>query len=104
MSQEMVSQILKRTCDGCGVVKTWEMVNIQERPEMIIEMQGWFTVVREVFMPGEGFIKMMVQVCSPECITTAAAKLKLPEPEPEPAGPLDDIDLAALQAPKQYLQ
>ena len=104
MSQEMVSQILKRTCDGCGVVKTWEMVNIQERPETIIEMQGWFTVVREVFMPGEGFIKMMVQVCSPECITVAAAKLKLPEPEPEQEVASDNIDLAALQTPKQYLQ
>ncbi len=104
MSQEMVSQILKRTCDGCGVVKTWEMVNIQERPETIIEMQAWFTVVREVFMPSEGFVKMMVQTCSAECLVAAAAKLQLPEPEPVPEEAADSIDLAALQTPKQYLQ
>lgn len=102
MSQEMVSQLLKRTCDGCGLCKTWEMVNLHERPAQIIEMQAWFTVVREVFMPGEGFVKMMVQVCSSDCITVAAAKLKLPEPEQEV--PADSIDLAALQTPKQYLQ
>lgn len=104
MSQEMVSQQLRRTCDGCGLVKTWEMVNIQERPEQIIEMQAWFTVVREVFMPSEGFIKMMVQVCSPDCIAKAAEKLKLPDQEPVAEEGPDNIDLAALQTPKQYLQ
>jgi hypothetical protein len=103
MSQEMVSQKLQRTCDGCGLVKVWEMVNIQERPEQIEEMQAWYTVVREVFMPGEGFIKMMVQTCSADCLNKAAEKLKLPEPEPVPEES-DSIDLAALQAPKQYLQ
>lgn len=103
MSQEMVSQQLRRICDGCGLVKVWEMVNIQEQPEQVEEMQAWYTIVREVFMPSEGFVKMMVQTCSSDCLTKAAEKLKLPEPDPihEEA---DSIDLSALQTPKQYLQ
>jgi hypothetical protein len=91
MSQEIVSQKLKRTCDGCGSVVEWEMIGLQEAT--IIEMQEWYTIIREVFVEGR-FVKIMVQACSLACTPAAAIKLALPKMREEPA---DNIDLAALR-------
>lgn len=91
MSQEMISQKIKRTCDACGATKEWELIGMQE--ETIREMQDWYTVIREVFFNGQ-FTKIMVQACSLACTPAAAVKLALPKLQEEPA---DDIDLASLR-------
>jgi hypothetical protein len=92
MSQEMISQKIRRTCEGCGVVKEWELIGMGE--ETIIEMQNWYTIIREVFFDGK-FEKIMVQACSLACTPAAAIKLALPKVAEEPS---DDIDLASLRA------
>lgn len=92
MSQEMISQRIKRTCEGCGLVKEWELIGMGE--ETILEMQNWYVVIREVFFDGR-FTKIMVQSCSLACVPAAAIKLALPRLAEEPA---DDIDLESLRA------
>lgn len=92
MSQEITSQKIKRVCEGCGVVKEWELVGMQE--DTVKEMQEWYTIIREVFVDGR-FVKIMVQACSLACTPVAAVKLALPKMEDEPA---DNIDLASLRA------
>lgn len=91
MSQEMTSQKMKRTCEGCGIIKEWELVGMQV--STIQEMQEWYTVIREVFVDGQ-FMKIMVQACSLACVPPAAIKLALPQIAEEPP---DDIDLTALR-------
>ena len=91
MSQEMVSQKLKRTCDACGAVVEWEMVDAGE--ETIRAMESWYTVIREVFVDGK-FVKIMVQTCSLACVPAGAVKLALPKRAEEPD---ERIDLASLQ-------
>lgn len=92
MSQDIISQKIKRTCEGCGTVKEWELVGMQE--DTIKEMQDWYTIIREVYAEGH-FVKVMVQACSLACTPVAAVKLALPKMEDEPA---DNIDLASLRA------
>ena len=92
MSQEMISQKIKRTCDACGKTAEWDLIGLQ--PETIRELQDWYTVIREVWFNGR-FEKIMVQTCSLECVPAGAIKLALPKVQEEPA---DNIDLAALQA------
>jgi hypothetical protein len=92
MSQEIISQKMRRTCQGCELVKEFELVNMT--PETSNDMQGWYTVIREVLDPQEGrFVKMMVQACSLACVPVAAVKLVLPDLEPT-----SDIDLKSLRA------
>lgn len=91
MSQQVISQKIQRTCDGCGVVKEWELVNAGEK--IIEEMQEWRTVVREVFMDGH-FVKVMVQACSSTCLVPADAKIIITPKQEEPA---DNIDLSTLR-------
>lgn len=91
MSQEVVSQIVERTCEGCGKKVKFEMVNPTDNA--VTEMTEWFTIVREVADSATGrFHKLMVQSCSMPCIVTAALKLaQVPSNTP------DDIDLSALR-------
>ena len=90
MSQKVISQKLQRTCDACEKVSEWELVDANE--ETILDMQNWYTVIREVFADG-GFVKIMVQVCSLACVPAGAVKLALPKRvESE-----EPIDLASLQ-------
>lgn len=95
MSQETVSHIIRRTCDGCKKITDWDFTKIDEKT--IKEMEEWYTVIREVYIEGQ-FAKMMVQACSLSCIPAAAVKLAL-KPQME-EGP-DQIDLASLRAPKE---
>ena len=90
MTQELISQRIKRTCEGCGQVKEWELV---EAPDAdIVSMSEWCTAIREI--PHEGkFIKLVVQACSLACVNKAAEKLYV-----QPEEPADDINLASLRA------
>lgn len=92
MSQECVSQKIKRTCEGCGTQVEWEIVGLTA--ETAKQMEAWYTVIREVFMDGQP-VKMMVQACSLPCVPVAAVKLAMPPQQEEPA---DNIDLASLRA------
>lgn len=96
MSQEVISQVVERTCEGCGKKVKFEMVNPTD--DAVTEMTEWFTVVREIADSATGrFVKIMVQACSLPCITAAALKLaQVPSNTP------DDIDLAALQQQTQH--
>lgn len=88
--QETISQKIRRTCQGCEVVKEFELIGAS--PDVIEEMTAWYTVIREVFDPETGhFVKMLVQACSLACVPGAAVKLALPTRE-EPS-----IDLASLR-------
>ena len=90
--QKVTSQKIERTCDaGCGVVKTWEFIEMTD--ETILEMQNWYTVIREIF-DGRQFQKIAVQACSLACVPVAAVKLALPKVADEP-----EIDLASLRDP-----
>lgn len=92
MSQELVSQRIKRTCEGCGSVREWELVNAPDSAAQ--EMQQYYTIVREIFSEQEGrYIKLAVQACSLACVPVAALKLAAPQVE-EPA---DNIDLGSLR-------
>lgn len=89
MSQEVISQKIKKTCEGCGEVHEYELVGPSEKT--LKDLQEWYTVVREVF-DGEHFVKLMVQACCLACVPAAAVKLALPPAPEEPA-----IDLASLR-------
>jgi hypothetical protein len=91
MSQQVVSQIIERTCEGCGVVVKYEVVNPSD--DMITDMTRWYTVVREIADSESGrFVKMMVQACSLPCVNVAALKLEV-----IPSNAPDDIDLKTLR-------
>lgn len=93
MSQELVSQRIKRTCEGCGGVKEWELVNAPDSAAQ--EMQQYYTIIREVFSEAEGrFVKLAVQACSLPCVAVAALKLATPLADE----PTDNIDLGSLRA------
>ena len=94
MSHEVVSLKIKRTCEGCGAVVEWELINSPETT--ISEMQGWYTVIREIFVE-DRFVKMMVQACSLACVPAAAVKLALPPQDTS----IDNIDIASLRAGSQ---
>ena len=86
MSQEVVSQKVERTCEGCGTKVVFEMVNPTD--QAVTEMTEWFTIVREIADSQTGrFHKLMVQACSMPCIAAAALKLAV-----VPSNAPDDID------------
>lgn len=89
MSQHVVSQKIKRTCQGCDFEAEYELINASD--DTIAEMQNWYTVIREVF-DGQGFVKMMVQAHSLDCMRKAAEKMVLPPIENE-----TPIDLTTLR-------
>ena len=97
MSEAMVSQKMKRGCDGCGKEVEWELVGATE--QAINEMQDWYLVIRNVILPDETgrprFTKVQSNACSLPCVPAAAIKLALPSPANEPE---DNIDLASLRA------
>jgi hypothetical protein len=99
MSTEMVSHKIQKTCEGCGVVKVYEMVNAGV--DTVQELENWYTVVREMLVPGpEGphYEKFMVQAHEPGCVPAALLKLmKLGLAQDEPQ---DEIDLRELQQTK----
>ena len=92
MSQEVVSQKVKRECQGCGAAKEWEWVGAGE--DIAREMGEWYAISREVFVEGR-VQRLGVHACSLPCVPAAAIKLALPEIHDEPA---DDIDLDSLRA------
>lgn len=96
MSQEVISQKIRRICQGCELTKEFELIGAG--PETIEEMSQWYSVIREVFDPETGhFIKMIVQACSLACVPAAAVRLALPPKREEP-----EIDLESLRtAPEQ---
>jgi len=89
MSQEVISQKIKKTCDGCGSVHEYEMVDPSEA--MMQEIENWYTVGRAVRAEGR-VLKMMAEACCLACVPAAAVKLALPPAAPEP-----EIDLASLR-------
>ena len=92
MSEAMVSQKMKRGCDGCGKEVEWELVGATE--QAINEMQDWYLITRAIVMDGR-FTKVQANACSLPCVPAAAIKLALPSPANEPE---DNIDLASLRA------
>jgi hypothetical protein len=105
MSVQMVSQKIKKTCEGCGVEKIYEMIE-EPSAETIKELENWYTLVREMLVPdgrnGAKYEKFMVQAHEPACVPVALLKLmKLGVTVEEPA---DEIDLASLQQDKPYVQ
>lgn len=84
--QELISQKIKRTCQGCGATKEWELV--EPSKDTLTEMQEWYTVIREIFIEGHGFEKMVVQACQLSCVPAAAVKLALP-PQQDNEPPID---------------
>ncbi len=87
--QEVISQKIRRTCQGCDAVQEWELISPSENT--INQMQEWYTVLREILVDGH-FEKLCVQACCLACVPAAAVKLALPTRLPEPA-----INLADLQ-------
>jgi len=92
MSQEVISQKIQRTCEGCGTVKEWELVGMGE--DAVTEMEQWYTIIREVFFDGR-FQKIMVQACCLGCLPAAGIKLALPKVAEEEQ--TDNIDLDSLR-------
>lgn len=93
MSQRIISQTIKKICEGCGQEKTYELVDAGE--DTIKELQNWYTIVREVWV-GDHFEKLMAHAYGLECVPVAAVKLMLPELPREDA--MDGIDLDSLRA------
>lgn len=91
MSKEITSQKLKYTCEGCGAVKEWELVNAT--PTIFAEMQEWFEIGRKVVLEGQ-LVTIVNQACSLACIPAASLKLVVAPTAEEPES---DIDLASLQ-------
>lgn len=92
MSQQVISQRIKRTCEGCNKIVEFEMVDPTD--DAITDMTRWYTVVREIADSQTGrFHKLMVQACSLPCVNLAALKLEV-----VPSNAPDDIDLDALRA------
>ena len=96
MAQVVISQKIKRTCDGCG--KDFEYELIGERPDAEIdELFAWFTLIREVADPESGrMAKLMVQAHSLECVPAAACKIAV-TPQSVNEGV---IDISSLQVNK----
>lgn len=92
MSTEVVSQRIKKTCDGCDKVVEFELVNPTD--DEVTDMTQWFTIVREVLDSESGrFVKLVVQACSISCVSLAAMKL-----QSVPSNAPDNIDLDSLRA------
>lgn len=95
MGQELISQKIKRVCDGCGLVKEWELIHASN--EQMIEMTEWYVVIHELFDAYEGqFKKLNVSCCSLPCVPAAAIKIAVLPVREEQAD--TDIDLEALRA------
>jgi hypothetical protein len=95
MSKEIVSQMMKATCEGCGASKTWELVGADLNISVLDEMQEWYSVQRKVVGEGGRLIGLSADACSLSCVPAAAIKLALPPQNQEPA---DDIDMNSLRA------
>ena len=98
MSKEVISQVMQQTCEGCGNAKTWELVGADQNPEILGEMQGWYTVTRKIVVPDEysrpALQQLTADACCLACVPAAAIKLALPSSQDEPA---DNIDLNSLR-------
>jgi hypothetical protein len=93
MSESVVSNKIRKTCEGCSLEMEYELVNITE--ETIESLSKWHQITRGmVVMTPEGpqFRKFSVHACSLACVNAAAVKLQLPPQEPE-----REIDLASLR-------
>lgn len=95
MSKEIVSQMMKATCEGCGASKTWELVGADLNTSALEEMQEWYSVQRKVVGEGGRLIGLSADACCLACVPAAAVKLALPPQNQEPA---DNIDMESLRA------
>ena len=95
MSKEVVSQRLKQICEGCGAVKEWELVGVDDGSPVLAEMQEWYVVGRKIIDQNGRPVSISADACSLACVPAAAVKLALPKFEDQPA---DNIDLASLRA------
>jgi hypothetical protein len=93
MSQQLISQLVKQTCDACGASKEYELSTVTE--ETLKSMQEWYTVSRQVIIDGQ-LQKIGGQACCLACVPAAAVKLALPKQD-SVEGADDHIDLASLQ-------
>jgi hypothetical protein len=89
MSQRVVSQIVERTCDGCGKVETYDLAAPSQ--ETLLAMCEWYMIGRQ-FPSGEA---VKAQACSLECVPVVAVKIATPSSAPEQDAP---IDLDSLRA------
>lgn len=95
MSKEVLSQIMKQTCDGCGKSHEWELVGAEQNFVILAEMQEWFDIGRKAIVDGQ-MRQLSANACSAVCVAIVALKLLIPPPE-EPA---DNIDLESLRVPR----
>jgi hypothetical protein len=94
MPKEIVSQVMQQTCDGCGAIKTWELIGADQNETILGEMQEWYQVGRKILAPNGQLVQLNADACSLACVPVAAIKkLVLPKFEE----PVDNIDLAALR-------
>jgi hypothetical protein len=94
MSQKIVSQKIEKTCDGCGVRKEYETVGLT--PEVVLELQEWRTIWREIYAGGE-WAKVPFHACSNACLAAADLKVDTALHSEEPP---DNIDLDSLRTRK----
>lgn len=94
MSQEVISQRVKFTCQGCEKSEEFELV--PQTVEVLEKMSKYFTLSRNVVENGQVY-QLKVQACGIACVPAAATKLLV---LPSASEPVDDINLADLQATK----
>jgi hypothetical protein len=76
MSQTIVSQKIERTCDGCEKKHDYEYVGMDEKPEVIQELEDWTTLTRELWN-GREWVKMHAQALGLECVQKCATKMEI---------------------------
>jgi hypothetical protein len=94
MSEAVVSNKIRKTCEGCSLEVEYELVNASE--ETIDGLSKWHQITRGMIVMterGPEFRKFSVHACSLACVNAAAVKLQLPPQEPE-----QEIDLASLRS------
>lgn len=95
MSKEIITQVMKATCEGCGQSKSWDLIGADANESMLVEMQEWYVVGRKVVDQRRGLVSISADACCLACVPVAAIKLALPPSDSEPDEP--KIDLSALR-------
>lgn len=93
MSQEIVSNKIRKTCEGCGKSRDYELIGVDVNVPALNELKEWRTIIREVYHQGQ-FLKLATWACSAECVVAADAKIQVPDFVEEIS---DGIDLSKLQ-------
>ena len=94
MSKEVISQILKQTCEGCGKSVDWQLCGADDNPNMLNEMQQWFVVGRKIVNKHDQLVAISGDACSVTCVAVVAVKLS----NPEASSDTNKIDLSSLRA------